>query len=84
MKITDVTFALHRKGDHEVTFEVSDASLAEGGYNYYGFLSAEGGWIIQRQNVAETEYRYCAGGTAYSDAWTIHTSLSYGLFSQLT
>jgi len=53
--------------------------LADSGYNYYGYVRHNGEWVIMRQNVAETEYRYKVGASGYTAAWTAHGTLSYGL-----
>lgn len=59
--------------------EVVDISEAEGGYNYYGYVRANGEWAIMRELVAGTEYRFVIGASAYSTNWTARTSLNYTL-----
>ncbi len=62
------------------------------GYNYYGYVSSGSGadkkhtWIIQRSNVAGTEYRYSVGTsvrTTYSAAWTDKENLPYSRLDQI-
>jgi len=59
--------------------KVVDISSAEGGYNYYGFIRANGEWAIMRENTAQSEYRFSVGGSNYSTNWTNRTSLVYSL-----
>ena len=59
---------------------IVDVSLAEDGYNYYGYVSSgeDARYIIMRENVAETEYRYKFGaGTGYATDWAGRTGLTY-------
>jgi len=46
--------------------KISDTALNESGYNYYGFIRANGEWAIMRENIAQTEYRYKIGGKDYN------------------
>jgi len=51
---------------------ICDVALAEGGYNFYGYLSsgADSRFIILRETTGETEYRYAFGKAAdYAAAW---------------
>ena len=59
--------------------KIVDTSLAEGGYNYYGSVRHNGEYVIMRENVAQTEYRFKLGADNYSANWTIRTTLTYGL-----
>jgi len=59
--------------------QIADISLAEGGYNYYGYVRTGGTWIIMRENTAQTEYRYKVGASDYATAFTNRTDPGYGL-----
>ncbi|MHA1737416.1 MAG: hypothetical protein ACTSWD_02450 [Candidatus Heimdallarchaeota archaeon] len=48
---------------------IVDVEMAVGGYNYYGYVSpgADSQYIIMRENIAETEYRYAYGSDFDTD-----------------
>lgn len=48
-----------------------------GTYNYYGYLKAEGSWVILREKDDETQYRYTVGGSGYAAAWAARSSKTY-------
>lgn len=52
-------------------------------YSYTGFESANGGWCIQRETLASGAYRYAAGTSNYSTAWTNRASQTYQYPSQV-
>lgn len=56
---------------------IADTSLAEGGYNYYGYVRKDGAWVIIRENTGETEYRYRIGSENYSTGWSGRTGLNF-------
>lgn len=48
---------------------------------YYGFLKADGGWYILREDTTDNTYRYAKGDSGYSTAWGIrNTTQTYGFF----
>lgn len=58
--------------------DITDASLAEGGYNYYLYVSRlDNSWAILRSNVAGTEFRYVIGVRDIDANWTARTSFVY-------
>ena len=86
MFLKDTALIFHRKGSESSVFEASDQDTAGPNYNYFGFLNAEGYWIIQRFDLRVANiisYRYASGLTGYSTAWTNRGSLSYGLYNAL-
>jgi len=57
---------------------VHDIRKAEGGYNYYGYLSRQGDYYIMREKVDESEYRFATHTTkTYPQAFADRASLSY-------
>jgi len=60
-------------------YSIARISLAEGGYNYYCYIHSQGQIIIQRGNVAETEYKYADGGIRdnLDSIWVQRTGLTY-------
>ena len=73
IKIHDHTFSLHDSGGNEVGFEVSNEDTTDATFQYYGYLSSFGSWIIQRFEIKGTAtlYRYSAGKTRtdYDTHW---------------
>lgn len=51
-------------------------------YAYTGFENASGSWCIQRETLASGAYRYAAGTSDYSTAWTNRASQTYQYPSQ--
>ncbi|RLF57208.1 MAG: hypothetical protein DRN27_08205 [Thermoplasmata archaeon] len=45
--------------------KIVDTVEDDGGYNYYGYIRANGEWVIMRENTAQTEYRYKIGARGY-------------------
>lgn len=77
-----------RPGLTSRTFEASDQDQNNASYYYFGFLTTDGNWIIQRfDNTVSNviSYRYAtlsnnSGFPKYSDAWTARASLNYDYF----
>ena len=55
--------------------ELADRSPNENGYNYYGYVRHNGEWIIIREKIDNTEYRYKVGADNYVTNWNNHVSL---------
>lgn len=48
---------------------------------YYGFSNASGAWYILQEIIGTTNsYRYAAGPSAYTTAWTGRAGLTYGYY----
>ena len=86
MQLKDVQYLLHKIGDFIIPFEISDEKEKAGDntISYYGWLAANGAWIIQESDTGEGTYRYCAGKDSYSAYWAARESQTYVLYSALT
>ena len=80
---------LVRPGLANRTFEASDQDTVGATYYYFGFLTQDANWVIQRFDNSVTNiinYRYAttnnnSGYTTYSAAWTARASLTYDYFN---
>ena len=82
IQLRDAHFIYHKAGNNEVHYEISDSDET-GDPKYYGYLAANGAWIIMEVNEASGTYRYCAGASLYSAYWTARAAQSYGYYSLL-
>lgn len=81
-----------RPGLANRTFEASDQDVAGPTYQYFGFLTQDGNWVIQRFDLSVANvinYRYAtlktnAGYNVYSSAWTDRASLTYDYFNKVS
>ena len=88
VQIRDFFYVHHKRGDHDVMYEISDSydqglTGFAGGYEYYGYLNNNGGWIIQRRTIATGAYRYIIGESDYATSWGIRGNLSYDTYDKL-
>lgn len=78
-----------RPGLSKRTFEASDQDTTSATLQYFGFLTQDGNWVIQRFDLTSSNiilYRYAtlsnnAGYSVYSNAWTDRASLTYDYFN---
>ncbi len=78
-----------RPGLTSRTFEASDQDTVSSSYQYFGFLTQDGNWVIQRFDLTVSNiitYRYAtvsnnAGYEAYTAAWAARTSLTYNYWN---
>lgn len=78
-----------RPGLTSRTFEASDQDQSNAAFYYFGFLTQDGNWIIQRFDMSTTNvilYRYAtiknnSGYDNYADAWIARSSLVYNYFN---
>jgi hypothetical protein len=47
--------------------------------NYFGFVSANGAWIIKRMAADSSTIRYAGGSYGYAAAWADRANLTYTL-----
>lgn len=85
LQIRDSQIKIHTAGGYDLSFEIANEDNTDATYLYYGYLSTEGFWIIQRREVssAASEYKYAAGKTiaTYTAAWHATTKLYQGSFT---
>ena len=71
----DHQFILHKYGKNEVYFEAANQDLTDSTYQYFGYISAFGSWIIQRFHIIDSAiiYKYAAGKTRtdYDGYWNV-------------
>ena len=75
MKLTDIVFKIHRRGDSAVELMPHDADEASDP-KYYGFAHPDGGFMIM-EDTGGTAFRYYIGRNAYQAAWAGRAGLSY-------
>lgn len=82
---------LVRPGLVNRTFEASDQDTTGSTYQYFGFLTQDSNWVIQRFDISVSNiinYRYAtvknnSGYDTYSTAWTSRASLTYDYFDKV-
>lgn len=95
MQIHDWRRIYGKVGDAYAQFEASDQDilgtgtvLAGHAYQFYGFLSSDGAWLIMRFDTTTatsiTNYRYCGGSSGYAAAWAGRDALTYELYNLVT
>jgi hypothetical protein len=50
---------------------------------YFGFLTADGAWMIQQYNTVVGSMRYAQGRGDYPANWTNRAGITYSLFSEV-
>ncbi len=73
------------------TFEVSDQDTSDATYQYFGYLTQDSQWVIQRFDLSVANaiaYRYATitnntGYSTYAAAYTARASLTYGYFDSV-
>lgn len=73
------------------TFEASDQDTVGATYQYFGFLTQDGNWVIQRFDLSVSNvinYRYAtvfnnSAYPLYSNAWTARATLTYDYFNKV-
>ena len=75
--IFDYNFVFHDKGGNEVSFEPANQDTTDATWQYFGFISSFGSWVILRFHIIASAiiYEYIAGVTRadYDDYWTAAT-----------
>jgi hypothetical protein len=64
---------------------VASDQIEDGNYTYFGFLTVNGSWYIQRQLVTggTITWRYAKGDNNYTTALASYSTISYGYFSEI-
>ncbi len=76
----DPSFAMHTQGGHVVYLQASDYERV-GDYDYHGFVSDTGTWMIQRIKTDRKEIRYVFGQSEYSAAWSDKGNKTYEIYN---
>lgn len=82
---------LVRPGLVNRTFEASDQDTGGPTYQYFGFLTQDSNWVIQRfdltvSNIINFRYATVNNNSAYvkySDAWANRATLTYDYFDKV-
>lgn len=86
--IYDYKFVLHDVGGHAVSFEVANQDLTDSTYQYFGYVSSFGSWLVQRFHLIGSTviYEYFAGKTRtdYDALWNISTGRYIGALTFTT
>ena len=71
--VHDHSMQFHKQGQSPVNFEAANQDLRGAQFQYFGFISSFGSWIIMQFNIqsSTTIYKYYAGQTRtdYDALW---------------
>lgn len=56
---------------------VQDDDTSSASYEYYGYVKADGSWVIKRVTLATNYAEFDSGASGYATAWTNRSSGSY-------
>lgn len=81
----------HKRGGQDVVFEAANQDLSDATYQYFGYLSADGAWIIQRFHIISSAiiYEYIGGQsvTDYATYWDANGlyigALTFGRYDEI-
>jgi len=87
----DQTFVLHSTGNEDVIFEAANQDTTDATYQYFGYISSSGSWLVQRFEIIASAviYTYFAGQTRtdYDALWDANGiyvgSLTFTTFDQI-
>jgi hypothetical protein len=85
---------LVKRGNNSYNYEISDEysqaiSGFAGDYEYFGYVTTTGYWIIQQHQISNGQYRYAQGTTGYAALVPFASNLSalglisYGLYNTI-
>lgn len=92
IRFQDNNFIFHRVGGQDVIFEAANQDTTGSEYQYFGYISPFGSWIVQRFHIigSTIKYEYCAGKerTDYDALWNDTTQqyegdLTFTTFDQI-
>lgn len=89
--VHDNSLQFHKVGSYPVNFEAANQDTSGAQYNYFGFISSFGSWIIMRFDIqgSNITYKYVGGQTRtdYDVLWdgtgSYIGSESFDTFDQL-
>ena len=71
--IYDHTFIFHDSGGNKISFEASNQDTTDATFQYFGYISSFGSWLVQRFHIigSTIKYEYFAGKTRtdYDALW---------------
>ena len=78
--VYDNTFIFHKSGGHPISFEASNQDLTDSTFQYFGYISSTGSWIIQRFHIIASTiiYEYAAGRSRKN--YDVHWNTTTGRF----
>lgn len=59
------------------------SEIAEGDISYYGFIDTKGGWLVMRQDINESTFRYAKGTSSFPESWSNREKLQYDYYYNL-
>ena len=84
----DHNYIFHTVGGHNVCFEASNQDTTDATYQYFGYISPSGSWIVQRFHIITSViiYEYYAGTTRtdYDALWNSTTGIYEGTLTFVT
>jgi len=91
INLQDHRYIFHQVGDHNVYFEASNQDTTDATFQFFGFISATGSWIVMRFHIIASaiKYEYSAGKTRtdYDALWNANGiyigTLTFTTFDQL-
>ena len=71
---------IHSRPVHDIAALYSVADIDDASDpKYYGMVSTDGAWLIQKYDEAAGTIRWCKGDEDYTDNWSNRAALSYDL-----
>ena len=89
MQIHDWRHIYGQVGGQSVNFEASDQDTNSASYQYFGYETSDGAWLILRFDLTTSgviAYRYAGGKThaGYLVAWANRALITYEYYSEVT
>jgi len=73
--IFDYKYVFHNRGGHQISFEAANQDTTNADFQYFGFISSFGSWMILRFHIIASAiiYEYAAGQrrTDYDAHWNV-------------
>jgi hypothetical protein len=79
--LKDFFYVHHKRGDYDIVYEIAESydqgiSGFTGDYEYWAYLNNAGGWVIQRHQISNGQYRYYIGESDLATSWALRASLT--------
>lgn len=59
------------------------SEIDEGSITYYGFINKDGGWLIMKEDMDTSSFRYAKGDLNFPASWAKRENLKYDYFYKL-